>query len=168
MKYVIAVFPNRIKAEEAYTALEKEELPMDRVSILGRGYKSADEFGFIDPKQQGIKGARRMAYWLLPFGFAAGYLFNVLTEIKLFGFSSEIGNHLLGGVFGTIAAAMGSVFVGGGVGLSVGSGDALPYRNRLNQGKYLIVVQGSESLTELGTKILRQFQPETIQRYEFL
>jgi hypothetical protein len=60
---------------------------------------------------------------------------------------------------------MGSFFVGGGVGLVFGSGDALPYRNRLDEGKYLIVVKGSESLTRQATRILRQFEPETIQGY---
>ncbi len=60
---------------------------------------------------------------------------------------------------------MGSVFVGGGVGLIFGSGDALPYRNRLSAGKYLIVVQGSEALTRQATRILRQYDPENIQGY---
>jgi hypothetical protein len=57
------------------------------------------------------------------------------------------------------------VFVGGGVGLFEGGGDALPYRNRLDAGKYLIVVQGSENLTRQATRILRQFEPENIQGY---
>lgn len=60
---------------------------------------------------------------------------------------------------------MGSIFVGGGVGLSSGSGDALPYRNRLNAGKYIIVVQGSETLKNKATDILRPFNPENLQGY---
>ena len=60
---------------------------------------------------------------------------------------------------------MGGVLVGGGVGLLVGSGDALPYRNRLDAGKYLVAVQGSETLTRQATRILRQFDPENIQGY---
>jgi hypothetical protein len=51
------------------------------------------------------------------------------------------------------------------VGLFEGGGDALPYRNRLDAGKYLIVVQGSENLTRQATRILRQFEPENIQGY---
>ncbi|MEB3337736.1 MAG: hypothetical protein VKJ46_09755, partial [Leptolyngbyaceae bacterium] len=60
---------------------------------------------------------------------------------------------------------MGGVFVGGGVGLVLGGGDALPYRNRLNAGKYLVVVRGSDSLTRLATNILRRFNPENMQGY---
>jgi len=165
MNYLVAVLQNRIEAELAYTTLEKKNLPMDQITILGKGYQSADEFGLIDPNLQARKQAIKMLYWLLPFGFAAGYAFNLQTGINLFPWAGAVGNHIIGGIFGAIAGAMGGFFVGGGVGLSIGSGDALPYRNRLEQGKYLIVVKGSETLIEQATPVLRQFKPETIQGY---
>lgn len=165
MNYLVAVLQNRIQAEEAYSALEKEGLPMDKVAILGRGYKSADEFGLIDPTLEAQKQVKGMAFWLIPFGFAAGFAFNLQTGIEIVPWASSLGNHIIGGVFGMIAGAMGSFFAGGGAGLVLGGGDALPYRNRLNQGKYLIVVKGSEYLTKQATPILRQFEPETIQGY---
>ncbi|MEQ8463574.1 hypothetical protein [Coleofasciculus sp. E1-EBD-02] len=164
MNYLIAVLKNRIEAEEAYTVLEKRGLPLNQVTILGKGYQSADEFGLIDPNLQAIKQVKQLAYWLLPFGFAAGYAFNLLTAIEILPIG-PIGNHIIGGIFGAIAAAMGSFFVGGGVGIALGSGDALPYRNRLNQGKYIIVVKGSEDLIRQATPLLKRFEPETIQGY---
>jgi hypothetical protein len=165
MNYVIAVLPDRIQAEAAYSALEKAGLPMEQVSILGKGYKSADEFGFLDPNQQARKQALLMGYWLVPFGFVAGYAFNLSTQFELFPWAGSLGNHLIGGLFGAIAGAMGSFFVGGGAGLAFGSGDALPYRNRLNAGKYLIVVNGPPNITNQATRILHQFEPENIQGY---
>ena len=60
---------------------------------------------------------------------------------------------------------MGAYFVSGGVGLTVGSGDALADRNRLNAGQYLIVVRGIEELTRQATRILRMFEPENMQGY---
>ncbi|MDX2214947.1 MAG: hypothetical protein SFY66_16790 [Oculatellaceae cyanobacterium bins.114] len=165
MNYVIAVLPDRIQAEEAYTALEKAGLPLGQISILGKGYQTADEFGFLDPNQQGRKQAKLMAYWLVPFGFVAGYAFNQITQIELFPWAGILGNHLIGGVFGAIAGAMGSVFVGGGSGVAFGSGDALPYRNRLKQGKYLIVVKGAANLTNQASRILKEMNPENIQGY---
>ncbi len=165
MNYLIAVLQDRIEAEEAYSALEKEGLPMDKITILGKGYKSADELGLIDPSLEAKKQVRLLAYWLIPFGFAAGFTFNVLTGIEVLEWAGNLGNHIIGGVFGAIAGAMGSFFVGGGVALTSSSGDALPYRNRLNEGKYLIVVQASDSVTKQATRILRQFEPENIQSY---
>jgi len=165
MNYLIAVFPDRLQAEAAYSALEQEELPMEKVSIVGKGYKTADEFGFINPNQQARKQARFMAYWLVPFGFVAGYAFNLLTNFDLFPWAGSLGNHLIGGIFGAIGGGMGSVFVGGGSGIAFGSGDALPYRNRLNEGKYLVVVGGAPNLTNQATRIMKQYDPLTIQNY---
>lgn len=165
MNYLVAVLGDRIQAEAAYSALEKEGLAMDKVTILGRGYKSADEFGLIDPNEQAIKQAKFMAFWLVPFGFVAGAAFSVITGLNTFAWAGEVGNHLIGGLLGAIGGGMGSIFAGGGTGLIFGGGDALPYRNRLNSGKYLIVVKGSETVTRRATNILRQFEPENIQGY---
>lgn len=164
MNYLVAVLSDRIQAEVAYTALEKEGLPTNSIDILGQGYKSANEFGLIDPNRQARKGAKRLIYWLVPFGFVAGYAFNYLTGIEILPIN-PVGNHIIGGILGAASGALGAYFVGGGVGLSVGSGDALPDRNRLNAGKYLVVVKGTEELTRGATRILRSFEPENIQGY---
>jgi hypothetical protein len=164
MNYLVAVLPDRMQAEAAYSALEQEGLPDNQVDILGNGYKSADEYGLIDPNQQ-LRAGQIRFNWLIPFGFAAGYVFNLLTGIMLFPAIGSLGNHLVGGLLGAVAGGLGAYFVGGGAGLAVGSGDALPYRNRLDAGKYLIVVKGTEDLTRQATRVLRQFEPENIQGY---
>lgn len=165
MNYVVAILPDRIQAEAAYSALEAANLPMSQVSILGRGYKSADEYGFLDPKKPARKQALLMATWLVPFGFIAGVAFNLATAYQLVPSAGVLGNQMIGGFLGAIAGAMGSFFVGGGTGLVFGGGDALPYRNRLKAGKYLVVVKGQPNLTNQATKILKQFDPENIQGY---
>lgn len=165
MNYLIAVLSDRIQAETAYSELEQAGLPMNTVSILGRGYKSADEFGFLDPKEKASKLAKLMSFWLVPFGFLAGFTFSLITNLHTFAWAGEIGNHVVGGLLGAASGAMGSFFVGGGVGLTSGSGDALPYRNRLDQGKYLIVVQGTPEQTIKASGILRRLKPENIQGY---
>lgn len=165
MNYLVAVLPDRIQAEAAYSALEQEGLPEQQMDILGRGYKSADEYGLIDPNQQAKKSAKRLSYSLVPFGFVAGYAFNLLTGIEILPAIAPVVNHIIGGLLGAASGALGAYVVGGGVGLTMGSGDALPYRNRLNEGKYLVVVKGTEELTRQATRVLRQFEPENIQGY---
>lgn len=165
MNYLVAVLSDRIQAESAYSELEKEGLPMNTISILGKGYKSADEFGFLDPKEKAGQLAKLMSFWLVPFGFVGGVTFSLITGLDTFAWAGEIGNHVIGGLLGAVSGAMGSFFVGGGVGLTSGSGDALPYRNRLDQGKYLIVVQGNEAQTLKASSILRRLKPENIQGY---
>lgn len=165
MTYLVAVLSDRIKAEEAYSALEREGLPMDKIAILGRGYKSADEYGLIDPNETARKQVRLMASWLVPFGFVGGAAFNVITGLDTFAWAGEIGSPLIAGILGGLSGLLGSVFVGGGVGLVIGGGDALPYRNRLDAGKYLVVVNGSDSLIRQATRSLRAFDPESLQGY---
>ncbi|MBW4446230.1 MAG: hypothetical protein KME38_04935 [Spirirestis rafaelensis WJT71-NPBG6] len=162
MNYLVAVLPDRIQAEAAYLELEKEGI---KSTILGRGYKTADEFGLIDPNEEAKKQVRLMAVWLVPFGFFAGFTFSFITGLQTFAWAGEIGNHIIGGLLGAISGGLGSVVSGGGVGLIIGGGDALPYRNRLDAGKYLIVVQDSENVTRQATRILRQFDPENLQGY---
>jgi hypothetical protein len=163
--YLVAVLADRIQAESAYTMLEQQGLPPAKLTILGRGYKTADEFGLIDPNEVAQKQAKLMASWLIPFGFLAGVGFSLSTNLQTFAWAGEIGNHLVGGLLGAIGGAMGSVFIGGGGGIAFGSGDALPYRNRINAGKYLIVVEGSQLLLQQATVILRKYDPENIKSY---
>jgi hypothetical protein len=165
MNYLVAVLPDRSQAEAAYSALAQEGLPNDGINILGEGYQSADEYGLIDPNVEAKKEIKRELFWLVGFGFVAGYAFNWLTAIEILPTLAPIGNHILGGVFGAAAGALGAYFSGGAVGLTVGSGDALPYRNRLNAGKYLIIIKGTSELIDRSTRILRQFEPENIQGY---
>ncbi len=162
MNYLVAVLADRIQAEAAYLALERENI---KSSILGRGYKSADEFGLIDPNEEAKKQVRLMAVWLVPFGFFAGFTFSFITGLETFAWAGQIGNHIIGGLLGAVSGALGSVVSGGGVGLIIGGGDALPYRNRLDAGKYLIVVQDAENVIRQATRVLRQFDPENLQGY---
>ncbi len=164
--YLVAVLADRIEAESAYTKLEQQGLHLAKITILGRGYKTIDEFGLIDPNEQAIKQAKLMAIWLIPFGFISGVGFSIVTNLQTFAWAGEIGNHVVGGLLGSIGGVMGSVFIGGGGGgIALWSGDSLPYRNRINAGKYLIVVEGSQLLLQQATQILRKCDPENIQTY---
>jgi hypothetical protein len=165
MNYLIAVLNDRIQAEAAYSALEEAKFSMEAVDILGKGYKSADEYGLIDPANQAWKQVRLMMFWLVPFGFIAGFAFNAITGLDTF-VSGRLGNQIIGGLLGAGSGALGAFFVGGGAGAAFGSGDALSYRNRLDAGKYLLVVQGTDTEIRMATPIVRRFRPENIQGYK--
>jgi len=165
MNYLIVVLSDRIQAEAAYTSLEKAGIPLSQISILGRGYKSADEFGFINPEQPAQKQAQRLLAFTLPLGLICGATFELYTGIRLFPGVGTVINVVLGGLLGAAFGTLGGLLSGGVVGLTVGSGDALVYRNRLQAGKYILVVKGTEQLTRQATPILRQYDPEKLQGY---
>ncbi|MGL5833357.1 MAG: hypothetical protein ACRC1Z_09010 [Waterburya sp.] len=167
MNYLIAVLPDRFKAEEAYTALEKAGIPLGKIAIAGKGYKTADELGLIDPITQARKKAIFMSYWLVPFGFFGGYVFNLITGLDTFDWAGEPGNHILGGVLGAIGGAMGSIFVGGGVGWALNTkDDTVPYRDYLNADKYLVLVEDLGGTGDRALPILRKLSPEILNNYE--
>lgn len=165
MSYLVAVVGDRIKAEEVYTALEKASITMDKVAILGKGFRSADEYGLIDPKEEAWKQIKSLTLWTIPFGFVGGVSFNAITGLNTFPWAGVLGNQIIGGILGAGAGAMGGFFIGGGVGAGVGGGDAVPYRNRLNAGKYLVVVNGSDALIAQAGRIIRPMRPENLQGY---
>ena len=72
MRYLVAVFRDRTQAEEAYARLESSNFAMNDITILGEGYPSTDQFGLQNPKEAAWTQVKRMAIWLVPFGFAGG------------------------------------------------------------------------------------------------
>ncbi|MBD2554543.1 hypothetical protein H6G51_14745 [Limnothrix sp. FACHB-708] len=167
MNYLIAVFADRMGVEAAYTALEAAGFDLKQMAILGKGYKTADEFGFIDPSQQARRQIKMMAFWTIPFGFLAGVGFSLATGLQTFTeWAGPVGNHLVGGLLGAIGGAMGSVTVGGGLGLTGGNGDVLAYRNRLDQDQYLLVIKNLDLMqTRQANDLIRLQNPETVQGY---
>jgi hypothetical protein len=164
MNYSIAVLSDRPKAEEAYQLLVKESIPLEKISILGNGYTTADEYAFIDPKQPARRQALMMSYWLVPFGFIAGVAFNLSTQFDLFAWAGRTGNILLGGLFGAIGAAMGSFFMGGSGSLG-DNDDSMPYKRQIKEGKYLVVVQGPSNITNKATSVLKTLNPVSVEGY---
>jgi hypothetical protein len=165
MSYLVAVWSDRIQAETAYTALESAKISMDKVDLLGRGFKSADDYGLIDPKDEAWKQIKQLAFWTVPFGFVGGFSFNLITGLDTFPWAGTLGNQIIGGLLGSVAGAMGGFFIGGGTGIGFGSGDAVSYRNRLKDGKYLVVVKGSDALISQASQVMRPLRPENIQGY---
>ncbi len=162
MKYFITVFGDRLEAEEAYTALEKVGMSMNQIFIVGKGYKTLTELGFIEPSKKRRKNAIAMAVWLVPFGFFGGFTFDAITDLNTFAWAGTPLNHIIGGFLGAIGGAMGSFFVGGGFGLPGDDDESSPLYNRLDVGKYLVMIKGTDSEIKQANLILRRYNPEIL------
>ncbi len=163
--YLVAVLADRIKAEEAFADLSKEKIPSDSCAILGRGFKSADEFGLVDPIEQTWKRVKFTALWLTPFGFLGGMGFNLVTGLNTFPWAGDIGNVVIGGALGAIGGLMGSVLASNGIFAVLGGKNARSYRQRLNDGEFLVVVKGSEPLVRRATKALLKYETLSLESY---
>nr|WP_261789840.1 hypothetical protein [Synechococcus elongatus] len=62
---------------------------------------------------------------------------------------------------------MGSAFIGGGFGVGNLSGfDPLPFRNRLEEGKFVLILRGNDAVTTQAWRLLRSVDPESLQTVE--
>ncbi len=140
---------------------------MDKIEILGRGYKTPEEFGLVNPVLKARKQAQRMAIWLTPFGFLGGFGFSVATQLQTFAWAGEIGNHVAGGLLGAIGGAMGSFFIGGGPTLLFNQNNGEGgYGDRIAAGKYLLAVNGQEMLINQVALVVRKFKPEEVDVFD--
>ena len=161
MQYLVAVLADRVQAEAAYSALEAAGFPLEAVALVGRGYRDVQSYPWL----QGGWRPSFLTYWLVPFGFVSGVGFSVLTGLETFKVWVGVwGNHLLGGILGAIAGGLGGLLVGGGLGQLAQLG--LPnYAQVVNQGKYLLVVQGT-GLVQRARGIVLRFQPQSLKVVE--
>ncbi|MGF1602343.1 MAG: hypothetical protein ACFCU8_10055 [Thermosynechococcaceae cyanobacterium] len=163
--YIVVTLGDRTLAETAHKNLEAAGLPMAQVSIFGQGFKMPETDLLFDPTLLKWKSMKRMMVWLLPFGFFAGFTFNQITQLTIVPGLGQVGDGLLGGLFGIGAAAMGSFGYGGGAQLYLDK-DLVPYAKRLENGKYLVIVNGSQRLIQDAKRVLRILNPEIMTIYE--
>ena len=161
MNHLIAVYPNRLQALSAFTALEKESFSSAQISILGEGYKDTDDYGIIQPNLQNLNSIQRLAYWLVPCGFVAGYALFFFTNIEIIT-AANFANWIIGGLFGAIFSLLSAFFIVSNTDSVVTNEDAWLYQKCLNSGKYLIFVSGTEELVKKATSILYSFDIEDV------
>ena len=66
MRYLVAAFCDRTQAEEAYTRLEANNFPTNDIAILGKGYKTTDEFGLQTPQRSRLEPIQTNGYLACP------------------------------------------------------------------------------------------------------
>ncbi|MEO1430675.1 MAG: hypothetical protein AAFS12_05745 [Cyanobacteria bacterium J06632_19] len=167
MNYLIAVYSNRMEAEAARNALEKENFPREKITILGEGYKNTDEYGLIaskDPDKNNLQA--RLNYWLIIIGFAAGCILTLFTNIQFTNIqftnikiipTDYISNMIIGGLFGGICGLLCTLIFRDSLELTPENEDAWLYRDRLNDGKFLIIFRDTEESVKKATEVIHYF-----------
>ncbi|OAB55390.1 hypothetical protein AY600_03785 [Phormidium willei BDU 130791] len=163
MEYLVAVVGDRIQAETVYTDLEKAGFPQENLRIFGTGYQTEQDFDLEDPNENAKQRAFRMMTWLIPFGFFGGVTFNAITGLQTFPWAGVTGNQVIGGFLGAMSGGLGALLASGGLGAVLGFGDSRTYRDRLNRGEYLLVIEGSRFQLADVLPIVRRARPLSLQ-----
>ncbi|AFY55588.1 hypothetical protein Riv7116_3113 [Rivularia sp. PCC 7116] len=162
MNYLIAVYKTRAEVVAARDALEKENLPREKITILGEGYKNIDEYGLVASQDADKKNVQvRFTYWLIIIGFAAGSILTLFTNIQFTDVkiipTNGIANMMIGGFLGGIAGSLSAFIFRGTFELPPQNEDAWLYRDRLNAGKFLIIFRDTEESVKKATDVLHYF-----------
>ncbi|MCY7391734.1 MAG: hypothetical protein LH647_09665 [Leptolyngbyaceae cyanobacterium CAN_BIN12] len=146
---VIVVFPDEGMVFQAYRLLHCHGISPENLAIVGQGYSSPDRVGLINPWQIVIRKAVMTAIAAAGVGVLIGLaiaLFKGLHQdlpliLPAFGLLSGFCGGIIGAIFG---------IVGEGSTASV-------YRHHLRQGRYLLMMEGSEKIVRWGQEVLSYY-----------
>ena len=142
------------------------KIPKKRLTLLGQGQLLPADSDIYDPNQAVRTQIKRMLFWLVPFGFFAGFTFNQITGLTIIESASPLINGLCGGLLGAPSGLLGAVFIGGGVKLFSKDPEDELFSKRVDAGKYMLVMIGSELELRQANRQLRSHPYELIQAYQ--
>lgn len=166
-KRAIGTFSNHADAEKALHELRDSNFPMDHVSIVGQdmnrnssvaGAQGSDRLSDLSDGNKADEGAKKGAAT----GGAVGGLTGLLVGLGMVAIPG-VGPVMLAGAGatalataltgGAIGAATGGI-VGGLVGLGIPEKEAKTYSDRVDQGHYLVMVEGTDADVQRAESIL--------------
>jgi hypothetical protein len=140
---VIAAYPDHASAEDAVRRLQKEGVPMQNVSIIGKDFQTVEQpLGFVTTGSVAKDGARVGAWTGGVFGLLVGAAFLILPGLGPVVIAGPLAAALLGGVEGALAGAALGGLTGALVGLGVSKDKAIRYESQVKAGKFLVAMRG--------------------------
>jgi uncharacterized membrane protein len=160
---IVGHFPSHAEAERVVLELQKEGFDMQKLSIIGKDYRTTEQVhGFLTWKDTAKAGATGGAYW----GSFVGGLFGILAGagvlfipgIAPIVVAGPIVGLLAGWFEGTLVGGTGAAAVGGLAGALGGLGipkhEVLKYETKIQAGEFVILVTGSaEDVSQAKQKL---------------
>lgn len=153
------------EAEWLVVELQKQGFDMEKLSIIGKNYQTAEHIrGFLTWQDTAKVGVVSGGYW----GSFVGGLFGILVGagvIFLPGIgpiiiAGPITSVLAGWLEDTIIGGVGSAAVGGLAGALIGLGipqnEVLRYETQIHAGKFIILVTGSDQDVTQAQRMMRE------------
>ncbi len=160
-KRAIGVFLNRQDAESALKALKNADFPMNQVSVVARDVSEKDEMAESESefvREQTLKGIGTGAIAggaLL--GGIGGLLAGLgtlaipgLGPIAVAGAQAALAGTFAGGFYGAGAGGI----IGAVIGNGVSQEQAKVYSDRLSQGDYLVMIDGTDDQIQRAESVL--------------
>jgi hypothetical protein len=146
----VIVLANEATAFQAYRLLHYHGISPENLAIVGKGYSSPERVGLLSPGQIIRRIAWRFTLLAAALGLVVGTSMSLTLNfepaklavaIPLASFISSICGAIVGTLFGLL---------GDGSTASI-------YRHHLNQGRYLLMIEGPENLVRWGQEVLGHY-----------
>jgi uncharacterized membrane protein len=157
-KRAIGTFPNRQAAEEALRELKSSGFPMDRVSVLAKDADRNDNIAGAEVRDRGETESQEGAGIGAVTGTLLGGMGGLLVGLEAL-LIPGVGPFLAAGTIATtlagagIGAASGAI-IGALTGLGIPEEEARDYSDRVSQGEYLVLIEGTETEIQRAAAVL--------------
>ena len=159
---VIAVYPDHASAEDAVRRLQKEGIPMQDLSIIGKDFQAVEQpLGFVTTGTVAGAGAKVGAWAGGLFGLLVGAAFLILPGVGPVVIAGPLAAALLGGLEGAAAGAAFGGLTGALVGLGVSKDKAIRYESQVKAGKFLVTLRGDGPEVERAKSLFTAGKAET-------
>ena len=167
---VIGHFPSHVEAERVVLELQKQGFDMQKLSIIGKDYQTAEHVrGFLTWKDTAKAGVAGGVYWGSFFGGLFGILAGAgvvfIPGIAPIVIAGPITGVLAGWLEGTLVGGAGAAAVGGLAGALGGLGipkhEVLKYEAKIEAGEFIILVTGSDDDVRHAKQILDRINSDT-------
>ena len=159
---VVVVLAERKRLRQLQEQLAALTPPPQRLVAIGAGETDVATVAELNPALTRQLRQRRMATWLIPFGFFAGLTFTFITDLDTFAFAGPIGSHLIGGLLGLGSGWMGSFAAAASVS-SEADDRVRTLRNRLEEGNWLLLVETATGVEIPWTRV-QEAKPKAVVR----
>lgn len=145
----VVVLPNEAAAFQAYRLLHYHGISPEHLAIVGTGYSSPERVGLMQPAQIAVHKALVYSLVSAIAGTATSLVITFIGDIELSWIALVPLVALLSGLCGALLGAL-TGFLGEGSTASI-------YRHHLDQGRYLLMMEGPEQLVRWGQEVLSYY-----------
>ena len=155
-RLMIAVLPDESSAFEAYRLLQCYGISPENLALVGKGYNSPDSVGLFNPTQTTWRYAKQGMFWIGLSSTVMGLILYLIFRLQLPNLDWYQTILLITATSGTIGIIIGAI-IGTLYGWFVKSSLSISCRSCLDRGQYLLMLEGSETLTRRGREILDSY-----------
>lgn len=156
-RLIIAALSDESSAFEAYRLLQCHGISPEHIALVGRGYNNPDSVGLFNPAYTTWRYAKRGMFWLGTISTLVGIILYLIFRLQLPNLDWYQALFTIASTSGLIGMA-----IGGAIGTLYGwffkSSLSISCRSCLERGQYLLMLEGSETLTQRGREILDSYR----------